>query len=123
MFTNYGAQSAIFNIGSAINDRYISAIEVGTGSGTVAVTNVTLVAGSLRSMITGSPNFATNLKVGFQGDFNSVQMSGIQLTEIGLFTSGTVLIGSAWGREYFNSVTFDGTNELQLTWTIEAVPG
>lgn len=122
-FTNYGAQASIWNIGSTGSPYKIEAIEVGYGSGTVAITNVQLINGSIRVMQTGSPNFTSARKVTFQGDFSSIQMSGLQLSEIGLFASGTLNIGSSWLREYFSPITFDGTNELQVLSTIEAIPG
>lgn len=121
--TNYAAQALAWQLGSPVNN-FISYYAIGSGSGTVAVTNTTLIAetGS-RMPMTGSPNFATARKVTFQGDYNSIQMSGIQLTEFGLFSSGASLTGSAWQREAFNPITFDGTNELQLVTTIEVIPG
>ena len=121
-FTDYGAQRAIFRIGSPIVD-FIESIEVGYGSGTALVTNVELVNGSVRVIQTGSPNFSTARKVTFQGDFSSSSLSGLQLTEFGLFTSGALDIGSTWAREAFSQVTFDGTNELQVVYTVEAIPG
>ena len=123
MFTNYGALATTWAIGSNLSNNYIQSIEVGYGSGTATVTNVTLVNGSIRAMQTGSPNFATARKVSFQGDFNSVQMSGLSLTEFGLFVSGALNVGSTWLRESFPAVTFDGTNEVQVISTIEVLPG
>lgn len=73
--------------------------------------------------MTGSPDFATARKVTFQGDYNSVQMSGVQLAEFGLFQSGASNIGSTWFRASFNPLTFDGTNELVLSTTLEATVG
>jgi len=76
---------------------------------------------------TGSPDFTTIRKVTFTGDYNSVQMSGVQLAEFGLFSSGDggnpFGVGSAWFREGFSPLTFDGTNELQITTTLEVLPG
>ena len=123
VFTNWGAQATIYQIGSNLSNNYIQTVEVGYGSGTATVTNVTLVNGSLRAMQTGSPNFTTTRKVSFQGDFNSVQMSGLNLTEFGLFASGALNVGSIWLRESFPAVTFDGTNEVQIISTIEVLPG
>ena len=121
-FTNEGANFVSLMLGSKLQFD-IGAIEVGTGSGTASVTDKTLVAGSLRNILTGSPNFTNIRKVQFQADFNSVEMSGMALTEFGLFTSGPVLIGSTMQRESFGSVIFDGTNELQILSTLEVIPG
>ena len=122
-FTNFGAQAAIWRIGSDLGER-ISFYAIGSGSGTALISNTTLVNESgVRVAITGSPNFQTTRKVTFLGDYNSTVISGLPLTEFGLFTSGTQNIGSTWFREAFSSVIFDGTNELQLSTTIEAIPG
>ena len=123
MFTNYGALATTWAIGSNLSNNYIQSFEVGYGSGVEAVTNVTNINGSIRVMQTGSPNFTTANKVTFQGDFTAVQMSGLVLTEFGLFTSGALNVGSTWFRSSFPSVTFDGTNEAQIITTIEVIPG
>lgn len=124
VFTNWGAQSAVYGLGSYSSGIYlIQSVEVGYGSGTVAVGNTTLVAGSIRNMQTGSPNFFAARKLRFQADFSSQAVSGLQLREFGLFASGTLGIGSAFAREGFNPITFDGTNELLITYNLEAIPG
>ena len=120
--TNEAAQFLAFRMGSGV-PSFVGAIEIGSGSGTALVTNKDLVAGSIRNVITGSPDFTTARKVSFQADFNSVEMSGLDFTEFGLFISGPINIGSAWAREAFGSVTFDGTNELQINYTTEFIPG
>jgi len=123
-FTNWGAQAAIYGIGSNRTNNHIQYFAIGSGSGTALVTNVTLAAESgVRVAITGSPDFTTVRKVTFTGDYNSTQLSGLNLTEFGLFASGAQLIGSTYLREAFTAVTFDGTNELNLNATIEAIPG
>ena len=121
-FTNAGAQFLAFRLGSSLPDLFVGAIAIGSGSGTATVSDVTLVAEELRTIITGSPSFTEARKTQFQGDFNSVEMSGLTLSEFGLFTSGPALTGSTWQREAFGSVTFDGTNELQITITLEVIP-
>ena len=104
--------------------NFIAHVGIGIGSATVLATDSTLVTEKNRTAITGSPDFSTSLKVNFQADFNSVQMSGLKLTEFGLFNvaSGTGFAGSGWQREGFGSVTFDGTNELQILSTLEVLP-
>src|SRR3990167_8822468 len=123
MMTNYSAQALTWALGSNLPNNYIQYFAVGSGSGTAVVTNTTLAGetGS-RVLITGSPDFTTSRKVTFQGDFNTIQMSGIQLTEFGLFASGASQTGSVWQREAFSSITFDGTNELQVITTLEVIP-
>ena len=122
VFTNTGAQFVAFAIGSDLSNNFIQTIGIGSGSGTARVTDSTLIAEHTRAIQTGSPNFVTARKVSFQGDFNSVTMSGLILTEFGLFVSGPVNIGSAWQRESFGSVSFDGTSEVQVSSTLEVIP-
>ena len=123
VFTNVGKKYVAFKLGSSLPDLYIGHIGIGTGSGAVLGTNTTLVTEVNRTDITGSPDFSTAQKVSFQTDFNSLQMSGINLTEFGLFdvASGTGFPGSTWQREAFGSVVFDGTNELQIISTLEVL--
>lgn len=121
VFTNFGKQAATWAIGSNLTNNFIQYVTIGSGSGTVVATDVTLVAETDRNPITGSPDFDTTRKVQFQGDFNSVEMSGTTLTEFGLIASGPSLVGSIWQREGFGSIVFDGTNELQILTTIEVI--
>lgn len=123
-FTNYGAQAMAWQLGSNLSNNYIQYFAIGIGSSLARVTDVTLVTESgTRAVITGSPNFATPLKVTFQGDFSSSIMSGVQLTEFGIFASGAATTGSVWQREAFPSINFDGSNELQIATTIQFIPG
>lgn len=121
MIVNYGAQAVIWQIGSNLPNNYIQYCAIGSGSGTVAATQTTLLNERDRNSQTGSPDFTTSKKVSFQFDFNSVEMSGTILTEFGLLGSHTGVTGSMWQIERFNSVTFDGTNELQILPTIEVI--
>jgi hypothetical protein len=123
MFLDVGKKIMALRIGSSLPDLYIKAIGIGTGSSTVLSGNTALANEVNRQLITNSPDFTTAKKVTFQGDFNSVQMSGITLTEIGLFSTGsnTNWTGSIWQRECFGSLVFDGTNELQVITTLEVL--
>ena len=121
VFTDYGKQAVTWALGSDISNNFIGVIAIGSGSGTASVTDVILVGEASRTIITGSPDFTANRKVGFQADFNSTQMSGITLTEFGLIASGVANVGSTWQRESFGSVVFDGTNELQIISTLEVI--
>jgi hypothetical protein len=121
MFTDYGKEAVAWAIGSDISNNHIQTMAIGIGSATVTASDVSLVNEQDREMITGSPDFTTAKKITFQGDFNSVQMSGLDLMEFGLFASGTDNIGSCWQREGFGSIVFDGTNELQILSTIEVI--
>ena len=121
MLTNWCKQAITHSIGSEMTNNYISYCNIGSGSGAVLATDVTLVGEASRVLITGSPDFTEVRKVGFQADFNSVQMSGITLTEFGFLPSGPALVGSIWQREGFGSIVFDGTNELQIVSTLEVL--
>ena len=121
VITNYCAQAIVWALGSNIPIN-VGAVEVGYGSGAPAVTDVTLINGSLRMPLTGSPNFTQPRIVTFQGDFNAMQLSGLSMKELGLFMSGALLNGSAYAHEGFNAVTFDGTNELQVSYSMQVAP-
>jgi len=122
VFTNYGKQAVAWAIGSDIPNNYISYFAVGSGSGTEAVTNVTLVNEFKRFPITGSPDFTTDRKVIFQGDLSSISASGLILKEWAMLASGTALTGSVWQREQLTgSLVFDGTLELSIENAIEVV--
>ena len=120
-FLNVGKEFVALRLGSALSGLFIGHVGIGTGSAPILVTDTTLVNEIDRTSITGSPNFDTARKVTFTADFSSSTMSGTDLTEFGFFdqASGTGFPGSAWQREGFGSVVFDGTNELKVTGTIE----
>ena len=122
MFTNTGRNMITIRLGSS-TPSFIGYVGIGSGSGTASVTDDVLLSEVNRVAITGSPNFVTAQKATFQGDFNSVQMSGIHLTEFGLSEtiSGTGFPGSMWQREAFGSIVFDGTNELQISTTLNTL--
>ncbi len=96
---------------------------LGSGSGTVAITQTTLISGTDRQAITVA-NGSTTFKVRYTMDWNSVEMSGVPiktLWEWGMITSGTGLTGSMWSRTAMPSaITFDGTTELRIeeTWEV-----
>jgi len=118
-FTTIGKQFVTWRLGSSLSNMYISNMAIGEGSGTAVSGNTTLISETVRNQITGSPNFTSGLIAIFQGDFNSVQMSGTSFSEFGLFQSGVLGVGSVWQREAFGSVVFDGTNELQIISTLQ----
>ena len=120
VFTNPGKEMVALGLGSDVG-LYIQALAIGSGSGTVAATQSTLLAPRDRNTFTGSPNFDTAQKVTFQADFNSVEMSGTTLFEFGFLGSYPALVGSVWQREGFGSIVFDGTNELQIVSVLEVL--
>jgi len=122
-FTTYGRKRIALLLGSSLPTEYIQYFGVGAGSGTEDVSNVTLIDEKIRFGITGSPNFTEDRKVTFTGDLNSVQASGLDLREFGLFNvSGTGFIGSTWSREQLTSnIECDGTIELRFESSIEVM--
>lgn len=92
---------------------------IGSGSGTSTASMTTLIYPLNRNAVT-STDATTTYNVIYTGDWNSVQMSGLFLTEYGLTISGTGLTGSMWSRTDLPSITFDGTNELRIqeTWEV-----
>lgn len=112
MIVNWTKQQvALFLAGS--QSSYPNFFMIGSGSGTVAVTQTTLIAPIDRQSVT-STNGSTAYKIKWTGDWNSVEMSGIQLREFGLCISGATTTGSIWSRAGLPAITFNGTNELRI---------
>ena len=107
-------------LSGSVTDRPYS-IAVGSGSATFNTSIGSLQAerSGLRATFTTTDASTVNY-VTYTSDFSSVAMSGTLLTEFGVFSSGAAFSGTIWNREGFPSITFDGTNELQVqvTWRI-----
>lgn len=114
---NYAKNQISLFIGGS-NTEYIDTFVIGTGSGVATVSQNELISVSDAQSIT-SVNYPSAAKVKWQADWNSVEMSGIQLKEFGT-KSGTGLTGSIWSRTSIPSLNFDGTNELRIeeTWEV-----
>lgn len=110
-------QMALFLGGAGSN--YPTYFMLGSGSGIAVATQTVLIAPWDRQAVT-STNTATAQKVMWQGDWNSVELSGLQLREFGMTISGTALTGSMWSRTAIPNLIFDGTNELRIeeTWYV-----
>ena len=93
-------------------------IAIGTGSATFAVGQTDLVTENQRK-IYASRDAGTQKKVGWVTDFDSLAMSGITLTEFGLFNNATTGSGDMFQRENLQEIVFDGTNELQIELELE----
>ncbi len=104
---------ALVLAGSLTTNNYPNYFMIGSGSGTALVTQTALIAPKDRQTITFA-NGSTMYKVKWQGDWNSVEMSGTSLTEFGMCISGATTTGSMWSRTSLPAVSFDGTNELRL---------
>ena len=94
---------------------------IGTGSATISVTSTELTTASDRQPFTSNPTFPTSQSINFQGDWNSVEMSGLSLKEFGIAGSGIGTNGSMWSIHVVPAITFDGTNELRVeeVWDIQ----
>ncbi len=92
---------------------------LGSGSGVAFPTQTILINEMDRQLNTTISN--TTQKVTWQGDWNSVEISGTDLLrEVGITVSGAPLTGSIWSRTSLPALTFDGTNELRVEETWEA---
>ena len=122
VFTTWGREQTALLIGSDVTNKQISYYAVGTGSATEDNSNKTLNSEWTRFSMTESPDFTEGRKVTFTGDLNSVQASGLSLTEFGLFASGSASTGSCFSREQITgSVVCDGTIELKFETAIEVI--
>jgi len=118
VFTNHGrSRTALLLGGSSFTPANYFAI--GSGSGTALVTQTTLLAEEDRQTLTAT-TYPSSQKVKFQADWNSVEMSGLELAEWSMMASGAALTGSIWSRTSLPSISFDGTNELRIeeTWEV-----
>ena len=113
--TTVGLENIAVRIGSNITSP--SHIAIGSGSGVVLAANTGLVFHMDRNALT-STNMSGAQQIEFIADFTNVEMSGIGLREFGIFSIASG--GRLWQREGFASVSFDGTNELQIitTWRV-----
>ncbi len=116
--SNYGRDRIALFIGGSITD-YPSNMFIGKGSGTSVATTNALISGADVQALT-STTFPSSNKIKWQADWNSVEMSGIQLAEFAM-ASGTDATGSVWSRTGIPSLTFDGTNELRIEQTFEVL--
>lgn len=114
---NYARNRATLLFGGSITET-MDYFMIGTGSETIVVTQDSLTTPVDRQFTTAL-TYPSLQKIKSQGDWNSVQMSGIQLTEFGVTISGTGTIGSMWSKTIIPSLTFDGSNELRIEETIE----
>jgi hypothetical protein len=91
-------------------------IGIGEGSGTASASDVFLEDEKDRNEI-GISDSSVLKEVTHSTTFSSIEMSGITLSEFGVFSSGTSPSGTMWNRESFDGINFDGTNELMVQVT------
>lgn len=92
---------------------------IGDGSGAAFAGSTTLENAVDRQEFTQT-TFPSSQKTTWQGNWNSVEMSGIQLQQFGVIESGTGLTGSQWGITSLPLLDFIGTRELLIeeTWEV-----
>lgn len=105
------SRTALFLAGS--NTTYPICFMIGSGSGTTSLTDTTLVHPWDRQNVTTIYGDTSN-KIRWTGDWTSVEVSGLSLTEFGLCISGDSTTGSMWSKTGIPSITFDGANELRI---------
>jgi hypothetical protein len=88
-------------------------LAIGTGSSSFAIGDTALVTENQKKIYT-SRQPSTSRKVNWTFDFDSLAMSGITLTELGLFNNSAATSGNMFNRESIVGVVFDGTNELTV---------
>lgn len=115
---NNAKQDVIFLLGGSITSipQYFV---IGSGSGTTNINSGSLASEEDRQLFT-TTSYPAVRKLKWQGDWNSVEMSGLQLTEFGVAKSGAALTGSVYSRTTLPAINFDGTNELRIEATWEA---
>ena len=116
--TNFGQSGLALLLSGSLVDRpfYCS---IGSGSGTVALTNGSMFAEFDRNEFTTTDS-ATQKHVVYTTDFNSIALSGNKLTEFGIASSGKAPEGKLCDREQLiGSIVFDGTIELQVQINFE----
>ena len=114
---NYMKNRMNLLLGGSINET-IEYFMIGTGSSTITVADTTLLTAVDRQLIT-SHSYTSLVKDKFQGNWNSTTLSGLNISEFGLCTSGATTTGSMWTRTVIPTITFDGTNELLIEEELE----
>jgi hypothetical protein len=92
-------------------------MDIGTGSAAMSVTRSGLVTPAATAFYT-TRDMSTSTEANWTYDFSSVTMSGLAFKEFGLRTSGGGLgSGNFFNVDNVTSLTYDGTNELQIQLT------
>lgn len=86
---------------------------IGSGSGVALASDTALQYAVDRQVFTAT-TYPALQNVKYQGDWNSIEMSGIQLQQFGVIASGGGVTGSIWSKTSLPALTFDGTNELRI---------
>jgi len=92
---------------------------LGSGSGTIAVTDTWLKADLDFPRIFTNVDISTSKETTWTGDWDALGLSGLTPSEFVLSTGSTIESGTAWVLEYFGSRTYDGSRELQIQITLQ----
>jgi hypothetical protein len=118
MILNYAkTQAALLLAGS--NGVIPTYFMIGIGSGTILPTQSGLFSPSDKNLLT-SVDASVPRKITYIGDWSSVELSGLTISEWGITGSAIGVAGSAYSETVFGGIAFDGTNELQIqeTWEV-----
>jgi len=86
-------------------------IAIGSGSGATAVTDTALVADIDRQAFSAI-NMAVASYASYTSNWTSIQASGVQLKEFGVFSPASG--GTCWNREGFQNLELDGTKDVSV---------
>ena len=96
------------------------AIAIGTGSQERLSSNTALANEVDRNAFTGgSVDLDIINEVTMQSDYNALEVSGITMTEFGVFDNVSGTTGSLFNDEPVSDITFAGTTELQIQVTFQ----
>ena len=114
---------ALLLVGSAQTPNYMG---IGSGSGIFVVTQTQLIYENTlpaNRRLWTSRSISTTKEVAYIFDWNSVEMSGLKISEFGI-SNGSIataqsVSGTMWTRDIINTITFDGTSEIQIQLTLQ----
>ena len=89
---------------------------VGSGSGLIAVTTTGLFYHVDRNAFTSTDLTVAN-RATMTTDWTFTELSGTTVKEFAVYNLSSG--GKAWQVENASVITFDGTNELQIEWSIQ----
>ena len=90
-----------------------SHIAIGTGSATVSIGDTTLNTETDRNIIT-TTDLSVSKNVTFIANFTSVEVSGTNVQEFGVFNNAVADTGNLFNHEVIGSIAFEGDRELQI---------
>ena len=118
--SNYAREKVALLIGGSASTPNLGScyFSVGSASGTLTVNTTGLLFTWDRNVLTaGVVDMSTAQVVTGISDFSSTELSGLPFRQFGVFVESSG--GKAWQVENASVITFDGTNELQIEWSIQ----